>query len=196
MSIYTPIYTHTRICTEGWEKHWTNIYHLHRRTRQKNLRNRLQKVSKAAHIKNDPRPHTKTPCKLLPESHIHQLPPSAPVPLFVNFVDFRRFCVGDGGGYDLHQHNNQYFSFSCFRVLFSEFRVMNCTIQMNPMHQIEKHTKIDPVVYEYSAADELPGNGYLSLGNMISSPRAAPRRSRGPAPQDQKKDRGISICRS
>ena len=80
MSICISIYTHTRIYTEGCEKHWTNIYHLHRRTRQKNLRNRLQKVSKAAHIKNDPRPHTKTPCKLLPESPIHQFPPSTPVP--------------------------------------------------------------------------------------------------------------------
>ena len=43
--------------------------------------------------------------------------PSAPVPLFVHFVDFRKFRVGDGGGYDRGQHLTELFLFRVFVFL-------------------------------------------------------------------------------
>ena len=58
------IVSHTACQTsnkQGSEKHRTNIHHVHRRSRQKNLRNLLQEVSKTAHIKNYPRSYEKTP---------------------------------------------------------------------------------------------------------------------------------------
>ncbi len=47
--------------TKGRDQDSTDILALCRRSRQKNLRSLLQKVSKTAHIENDPRSHEKTP---------------------------------------------------------------------------------------------------------------------------------------
>jgi len=47
----------------------------------------------------------------------------APVPLFVHFADFCEFGVGDGGGYYMDSIQ-PILSFSCFRGIFREFRVM------------------------------------------------------------------------
>ena len=56
-------------------------------------------------------------------------PPSfRPCPLFVNFVDFRRFSVGDGGGNDLHASSLIFFFF-VFSSFFRAFRVMNTLIK-------------------------------------------------------------------
>ena len=60
------------------------------------------------------------PAPRIKEKSIHF---SAPVPLFVNFVDFRKFRVGDGGGYYMGPVQ-LILSFSCFCGRFREFRVM------------------------------------------------------------------------
>ncbi len=64
-----------------------------------------------------------------------------PVPLFVYSVDFRGFCVGDGGGYYMGSIQ-PFFLFSVFLCDFCVFRVMMRPSKKNPVHETEVHPKI------------------------------------------------------
>ncbi len=62
---------------------------------------------------------------------------SAPVPLFVHFVDFRKFRAGTGEGASGAHPTN--ISFFVFLYIFRGFRVMDEHIKKNSVHEIELH---------------------------------------------------------
>ena len=94
--------------------------------------------------------------------------PPAPVPLFVNFVDFRKFSVGDGGGYYMGPVQ-LILSFSCFRGLFREFRVMIFTpeesLTRNRNTPAHKRGAKRPRMYSKASP---PGDSQVSSENLLS----------------------------